>query len=98
MASDVKLQANGDARPQFQCVSFYVEEIPEGSNTGDPNRLAVDLAIKMFEFQLKDFNVKLPGRYYGRGRYGHTFEVQVGWDAANALAAKSHPNVLNVFE
>lgn len=97
-SSDVKLQANGEARPTYQCVSFHIDDIPEGANTSDPGRLAIDLATQMFELQPKDLNPKHNGKYYGRGKYGHVFEVQVIWDVGINISVRNHPAVLHIFE
>lgn len=97
-SSDVKLQANGEARPTFQCVSFHIDDIPADANTSDPGRLAIDLATRLFELQPKDLNPKHTGKYYGRGKYGHVFEVQVIWDVGINISVRNHPAVLNIFE
>ena len=97
-SSDVKLQANGDARPLFQCVSFHVDEIPDDADRSDPGKLAIALATKIFDLQPKDLNPKHPGKYYGRGKYGHVFEVQVIWDVGINISVRNNPAVLNIFE
>lgn len=97
-SSDVKLQANGDARPLFQCVSFHVDEIPAEIDRSDPGKVAIELATKMFDLQPKDLNPKHPGKYYGRGKYGHVFEVQVIWDVGINISVRNNPAVLHIFE
>ncbi|HYD18644.1 MAG TPA: hypothetical protein VEF76_09210 [Patescibacteria group bacterium] len=89
---------SADEHPKYQCVSFHVEDVPDYVDRNNPGTGAIPLAVELFQIQPQDFNQKHTGRYYGRGKYGYVFEVEVVWDVAQNISVRNHPAVLNVFE
>ena len=85
-------------KANFFCVAFYVPEKPPYFNAEKPGLAAIQLAQEMFTLPPSDFNPKHGGRYYGHGKYGYTFEVQVKWESAQALSVRNIPEILNIFE
>jgi hypothetical protein len=83
---------------EYQNVAFFQPDKPAYFDIKNPGASAVRLAMEMFGFQAVDFNPAHLGRFYGRGKYGYTFEVQVKYPQAQTLAGKNHPDVLNIFE
>lgn len=86
-----------DEKPEYQTVAFFSPTLPAGFNERNPGEAIYHLAGEKFGFSPADFNPKTIGRYHGAGKYGFTFEVEVKWLVAEALAAKNHPSVLNIF-
>lgn len=86
------------SRPEYQNVAFFTPAMPEYFDTKNPGASAIRLATEKFGFTDVDFNPKHTGRFYGQGKYGYTFEVQIKFTLAQVLAAKCHPEVLNIFE
>ncbi len=85
-------------KASFFNVAFCTPEKPPYFNPQTPGAAAVQLAQEKFHLPPADFNPKHGGRYYGQGKYGYTFEVQIKWESAQALAVKNYPDVLNIFE
>lgn len=92
------MQNLAENRPEFMCVAFFAETLPPGFDTRpNPSPGSVQLACEKFGFTEGDFNPKHGGRFWGASKYGYTFEVQIKWAPAEALAGKNHPFVLNIF-
>jgi hypothetical protein len=85
-------------RAEYQNVSFFVPQLPEYFDAKNPGAAAIKLAMEKFGFADVDFNPKHTGRYYGPGKYGQVFEVQLKFVLAQTLSAKNHPDILNIFE
>ena len=85
-------------KASFYTVAFCSAEKPAYFDPQKPGAAAVQLAQEKFSLPPADFNPKHGGRFYGEGRNGFTFEVQIKWESAQALAVKSYPDVLNIFE
>jgi hypothetical protein len=83
---------------EFQFISFFTNVIPEYCDRKAPAGCAMRLARELFGLAEADFNPKHTGRFYGQGKYGFTFEVQVKNAQAQTLAGKNHPNVYHIYE
>jgi hypothetical protein len=86
-----------EPKPDYQNVAFFSQTVPPGFDERNPGTAVVQLAREKFGFSPDDFNPGHGGRFYGASKFGFTFEVQVKWAIAEALAGKSHPSVLNIF-
>jgi hypothetical protein len=82
----------------FQFVAFCTAERPAYFDKAAPGAAARQLAVECFGFREVDLNPAHPGKYYGQGKYGHTFEVQVKTPIALTLASKNDKNVLNIYQ
>lgn len=85
-------------KSEFQIVAFAVDQLPAYHNPEKPGDTAIKLAIELFSVQTKELNPADKGRYNGVLRYGHTFEVQMKWTAAQGLAALRYPQIVDIFE
>lgn len=85
-------------KANFYLVAFFVDKLPAYFTADKAGQAAVQLAQEMYRLQPNDFQPKHGGRYYGQGKYGHTFEVQIKREAAEALAVNNPPSILNIFE
>jgi hypothetical protein len=79
-------------------VAFCTQDLPAGFDTKNPAPGVVQLASDKFGFGPLDFNPTHTAGFFGRGKYGLTFEVKVKRGPALALAAKNHPDVLSISE
>ncbi|MEZ0223754.1 MAG: hypothetical protein ACAH83_04310 [Alphaproteobacteria bacterium] len=86
------------SRPEYQNVAFFTQTMPDYFDEKNPGASAIRLAGEKFGFADADFNPKHTGRFYGQGKYGYTFEVQIKFTLAQVLASKQHPDILNIFE
>lgn len=85
-------------KSEFQIVAFAVDELPPYHDPEKPGETAIKLAIELFNVQTKELNPADKGRYDGVQRYGHTFEIQMKWTAAQSLAALRYPQIVDIFE
>lgn len=88
---------NEEPKPDYQNVAFFCPAMPAGFDERNPGKAVLQIACEKFGFSPDDFNVSHGGRFYGESKFGFTFEVQVKWAVAEALAGKSHPSVLHIF-
>lgn len=99
MAEDSKAEKKAKVeKSEYQIVAFAVDDLPAYHNPEKPGDTAIKLAIELFNVQTKELNPADKGRYDGMQRYGHTFEIQLKWTAAQTLAASRYPQVIDVFE
>ena len=85
-------------RPEYLHVAFFSEVLPDGfDQRQSPSSASITLACEKFGFTPQDFNPAHGGRFWGASKYGFTFEVEVKWALAEALAGKNLPYVLNIF-
>jgi hypothetical protein len=82
----------------FQFVAFYTAEKPAYFDAAQPGTAAKQLAADLFGINLTDLDPAHPGKFYGKGKYGFTFEVHLKTSVALVLAAKNDLQVLNVYQ
>lgn len=81
-----------------QNVAFFTAERPAWFDLHNPGASTVKLGQEMFGFTDIDINPKHGGRYYGVGKYGHTYEISAKREATIPLSARAHPNVLDIYD
>lgn len=82
----------------FQYLAFWIAKKPAYFDTAQPGTAAKQLATELFGVAAADLDPAHPGKYYGQGKYGFTFEVHLKTSIALTLAAKNDPNVLNIYQ
>ncbi len=79
-------------------VAFFIPQMPPTFDAAAPGAMAQQLASEMFGFAAADYNPKYGGSFFGHGKYGYVFEVQVRRVLADTLASKNHPDILRIFD